>query len=137
MYNRSFKKWLDDNDIIIYSTYNEGKSVIAERFSRTLKNKICKYMKTVSKNVYFDVLDIVDKYNNTYHRTSKMKPIDIKSDSYVECSVDSNDKDPKFKVSDHVGISKYKNFFAKAYPPNWSEEIFVLSKFHRLMLLVI
>ena len=76
-------------------------------------------MTAVSKNVYFDVLgDIVDKYNSTYHRTIKMKPIDVKSDSYAEYNVDSNDKDPKFKIGDHVRISKYKNVFAKGYTPN-------------------
>ena len=86
-------------------------------------------MTAVSKNVYFDVLDdIVDKYNSTYHRTIKMKPIDVKSDSYAEYNVDSNDKDPKFKIGDHVRISKYKNIFAKGYTPNWLEEVFVISK---------
>ena len=80
-YYKSFKKWLDDNDIRIYST-NEGKSVVADEFIWTLKNRIYKHMIDVSKNVYFDVLDdIVDKYNNTYHRTIKIKPIDIKSSS--------------------------------------------------------
>ena len=105
-YNSSFKKWLEDNDIEMYSTYNEGKSVAAERFIRTLKNKIFKHMAAVSKNVYFDVLDdTVDKHNNTYHRTIKMKPIDVKPDFYVEYHVDSNEKDPNFKVGDHVRIS--------------------------------
>ena len=67
-----------DNDISMYSTYNEGKSVVAERFIRTLKNKIYKHMTAISKNVCFDVLDdIVDEYNNTYHKTIKMKPVDI------------------------------------------------------------
>ena len=76
-------------------------------------------MTAVSKNVYFYVLnDIVDKYDNTYHRTIQMKPIDAKSDSYVEYNVDSNEKDPRFKVGDHVGMSKYKNIFAKGYTPN-------------------
>ena len=111
------------------STYNEGKSVVAERFIRTLKNKIFKHMTAVSKNVYFDVLDdIVNKYNNTVHRTIKMKPIDVTSDSYAEYNEDSNKKDPKFKVGDHVRVSKYKNIFAKGYTRNWSEEVFVVSK---------
>ena len=113
----------------MYSTYNEGKSVVAERFIKTLKNKIYKYMTAVSKNVYFDVLNyIVDKYYNTFHRTIKIKSIDIKSDSYGEYNVDSNEKDPRFKVGDHVRISNYKNIFAKGYTPNWSEELFVICK---------
>ena len=86
-------------------------------------------MAAVSKNVYFDVLDdIVDKYNNTYHRTIKMKPIDVKSDSFAECNEESNEKHSKFKVGDDVRISKYKNIFAKGYAPNWSEEIFVIKQ---------
>ena len=78
-YNSSFKKWLKDNDIEMYSTHNERKSVVAERFISTLKNKIYKHMTAVSKNVYIDKLDdIVNEYNNTYHRTIKMKPIEVK-----------------------------------------------------------
>ena len=112
----------------MYSTHNEGTSVVAERFIKTLKNKIYKHMKAISKNVYFNVLDdIVDEYNNTYHRTIRMKPIDLKSDS-IEYNEESNEKDPKFKVGDHVRISKYKNIFAKGYTPNWSKEVFVISK---------
>ena len=99
--NRFLKRFLKINNIEMYSTYNEGKYVVAERFIRTLKNKIFKHMTAVSKNVYFDVLDdIVNKYNNTVHRTIKMKPID----SYAEYNEDSNEKEPKFKVGDHVRI---------------------------------
>ena len=126
-YNSLFKKWLKENHIKMYSTYNEAKSAVAERFIKTLKNKIYKHMTAVSKNVYFHVLDdIVDKYNNTFHKIIKMKPIDFKSDSYGEY-VDSNEKDSN-EVGDHVRISKYKNIFAKVYTPNWSEEIFIISK---------
>ena len=113
----------------MYSTYNEKQSVVAEKLIRTLKNKICKHMAAVSENVYFDVLDdIADKYNNTVHRTIKMKPTDVTSDSYAEHNQDSNLTKPKFKVGDHVRISKYKNIFAKGYTQNWSEEVFVVSK---------
>ena len=113
----------------MYSTYNEGKSVVAERFIRTLKNKIFKHMTAVSKNVYFDALDdIVNKYNNTVHRTIKIKPTDLTYDSYAEYNEDCNKKDIKFKVGDRVRISKYQNTFAKGYTQNWSEEIFVISK---------
>ena len=123
-YNSSFKKWLQDNDIAMFSTHNEGKSVVAERFIRTLKNKIYKYVTSISKNVYIDKLDdIVNEYNNTYHRTIKMKPIDVKDNTYINIG-----KDPKFKVGDLVRISKYKNIFAKGYTPNWCEEIFVIKE---------
>ena len=105
------------------------KSVVAETFIRTLKYKIFKDITAVSKNVYFDVLgDIVNKYNNTVHRTIKMKPIDVTSDSYAEYNEDSNVTKPKFKVGDHVKISKYKNIFAKGYTQNWSGEVFIISK---------
>ena len=83
----------------MYSTYNEGKSVVVDRFVRTLKNKIYKNMTAISKNVYIDVLThILDEYNNTYHRTIKMKSIDVKSDSFAEYNEESNEKDPKFKI---------------------------------------
>ena len=120
---------VEENDIKIYSTYNEEKSVVAEKFIRTLKNKIYNHATAVSKNVYFNIFnDVVDNYNNTYHRTIKMKPSDVRSDSCTEYSVDYNEKDPKFKVGYHVRISKYKNTFAKGYTPNWSEEVFVIKK---------
>ena len=113
----------------MYSTYNEGKSVFTERFIRTLKSKIFKHMGAVSKNVYFDVLDdILNKYNNTVHRTIKMKPIDVTADSYTKYNEDFNVTKPKFKVGDHVRISKYKNIFAKGYTQDWLEEFFVFSK---------
>ena len=113
----------------MYSIYNEGKLVIAERSIKTQKTKIYKYMTSISKNVYFDKLDdILDEYNNTYHRTIKMRPVDVKDDTYIDFEKQVNDKDPKFKVGDHVRISKYKNIFAKGYTPNWSEEVFVISK---------
>ena len=128
-YNQSFKDFLKINNIEMYSTYNEGKSVAAERFVRTLKNKILKHMTTISKNVYIDVLnDIVNKYNNTIHKNIKMKPIDVTNDSYIEYNEDSNKKNPKFKVDDHVRISKYKNIFAKGYVPNCLEEVFIVNK---------
>ena len=86
-------------------------------------------MTALSKNIYFDLLDdIVNKYNNTVHRTIKKKPIDIMDDYYVESHENPNKKDPKFKVGDHVRISKYKNIFATGYTPNWSEEAFGISK---------
>ena len=85
-------------------------------------------MATISKNVYIDVLnDIVNNYNNTVHKTIKIKPIDVTGDSYVEYNEDSNKKTPKFKVGDRVRISKYKNIFAKGYVPNWSEEVFIVN----------
>ena len=103
--------------------------VVAQRFLRTLKNKIDIYMTSVSKNVDIDKLDdIVNEYDNTYHRTIKMKPVDVKDNTYIDFKKEVNDKDPKFKVGDRLRISKYKNIFAKGYTPNWSEEVFVISK---------
>ena len=118
----------------MYSTNNEGKSVVAERFIRTLKNKICKYMTSISKNVYIDKSDDIGrKYNNTYHTSIKMKPVDVKDNTYIDFKKEVNDKDPKFKIGDHVRISKYKNIFAKGYMPNWSEEIFIIKKIKNIV----
>ena len=128
-YNNFFKKWLKDNDIEMYSIHNEEKSVVAERFIRTLKTKIYKYMTSISKNVYIDKLDhIVNEYNNTYHRTSKMKLVDVTDNTYIDSTELHSNKDPKFKVGDLVRISRCKNIFAKGYTPNWSEEVFVNKK---------
>ena len=128
-YNNVFKKWLLDNDIIMYSTYNEGKSVVAERFIRTLKNKLYKHMTATGKNVYYDVLDdVVNKYNNAKHRTIKMKPIDVKNDHKRVYIDEHNEKDNRFKVGDRVRRSKFKNIFAKGYTPNWSKEILIVDK---------
>ena len=129
LYNNKFKRFLKENDIEMYSTFNEGKSVVAERFIKTLKNKIYKHMTYIGKNVYFNVLDdIVKKCNNTVHSSIKMKPKDVTDDSFPEYIEESNKKDPKFKIGDHIRTSKYKNVFAKGYTPNWSKEIFFINK---------
>ena len=129
-YNNILKKWLSDNDIIMYSTYNEGKSVVAERFIRTLKSKLYKHMTAIGKNVYYDVLDdVVNEYNNTKHSTIKMKPIDVRDNNNKRVYIDEhNEKRSRFKVGDRVRISKFKNIFAKGYTPNWSKEIFIVDK---------
>ena len=135
--NSSFKKWLEDNDIEIYSIHNKGKSVVAERFIGTLKTKIYKYMASISENVYINKLDDTVNECNTYHRTIKMKPVDVKDNAYIDwielhSNKEVNDKDRKFKVDDHVRISKYKNIFAKEYTPNWPEEVFVIKELKKL-----
>ena len=110
-YNNYFKEWLKDNDAEMYSIHNEGISVVVKKFIRTLKNKIYKYMSAISKNVYIDKLDdIVNECNNTYHRTIKMKPADVNNNTYIDFEKEVNNKDPKFKIGDHVRISKYKIF---------------------------
>ena len=104
---------------------NVIKIIFAERFIRTLKAKIYKYMTLVLKNVYIDKIDdIVSEYNNTYHGKIKMKPVDVKDNTYIDFEREVNNKNPKFKVGDRVRISKYKNIFTKGYMPNWSEEVF-------------
>ena len=131
-YNSTFKKLLKDNDTEMYSIHNEGKFVVAERFIRPLKTKIYKYMTSISKNLFIDKLDdIVNEYNNTYHITIKIKPFVIKDNTYIDSmklhsmELHSN-RGPKFKVGDHVRISKYKNIFAKGYTPSWSEKVFLI-----------
>ena len=117
------------NNIEMYSTRNEGKSAVAERFMWNFKNKVYKHMTSARKNVYIDKLDdIVNVYNNAYHGTIIMKPVDVKDNAYINFGKEFNGKEPKFKVWDHVRISKYKNPFAKCYTPDWSEELFVIEK---------
>ena len=107
-------------DVIeIYSTHSEVKSVVAERITRILKNKIYKYMTLISKNVYIDKLDeIVNKYNNKYHIIIKIKFVHVKSRTNIDFNKENNTEDPKFKVGDNVRISKYKNLFAEDCTPN-------------------
>ena len=127
-YNNVFKKWLSDNDVIMHSTYNESKSVIAEIFIRTLKNKLYKHTTAIGKNVYYDVLDdVVNEYNSNKHSTIKMKPIDVIDNKRVYID-EHNEKDSRFKVDDRVRICKFKNIFAKGYTPNWSKEIFIVDE---------
>ena len=122
------KSWLEKNALEMYSTHNEGK----------LPVPIYKYMTSISKNVYIDKLDdIVDKYNNTYHSTIKMKPLDVKSCTYISSIKEINGKDPKFKIGDIARILKYKNIFAKGYVPNWSEDVFVIKKIKKHSAVVI
>ena len=100
------KLWLEKNVIEMYLTHNEGKSVVAERFIRTFKDKIYKFMPSISKNRY----------------------IDVKLTTHIDFDKKNNKENPEFKVGDHVRISNYKNIFAKVYVPNWSEEVFVIKK---------
>ena len=120
-YNGSMKSWLQDNDTEMYSIHNEGKSSFVERFITTLKNKIYKYMTSISKNVYIGKLDdIGNEYSNTYNT--------VKINTHIDFGIENNDKDPKFEVGDHVWISKYRNIFVKGYFPNCSKEVFVIKK---------
>ena len=113
----------------MYSTYNEGKSVVAERFIRTLKNKLYKHITVTGKNVYYDALDdIRNEYNNTKHSTIKIKPKDVGYNSKRVYIDEHNQKDSRFKVGDRVRICKFKDIFAKGYTPNWSREIFIINK---------
>ena len=126
----------------MYSTNNEGKSVVAERFIKTLKSKIYKYMTETTKNVYiYELYDIVKEYNNTYHTSIKMKAVDVKDNTYIGFEKEVNDKNPKFKVGDYVIISTYKSIFAKGYLPIGLKKYLLLVKlkiqFHGHMLLMI
>ena len=113
----------------MYSTYKKRKSVVAERFMRTLKNKVYKYITSTSKNMYVDKLDdIVNKYNNAYYRTIKMKAVDLKLSTYIDFNKENDKENPKFEVDDHVKTSKHKSIFAKDYVSNWSKEVFVIEK---------
>ena len=121
-YNHVFKRWLSNNDMIMYSTFNEGKSVIVERFIRALKNKLYKHMTATGKNVYYVLDDVVNQYDNTKHSTIKMKPKDV---GYID---KHNKKSARYNVGDRARISRFKNIFAKGYTLNWSREIFIINK---------
>ena len=121
------KSWLKKNGIKMYLPHKEGKPVIAERFIKTLKNKVYKCATSVSKNIYIDKLDdIVNQYNNTYHSKIKMKPVDVKSNTYIDSSKEIDNKNLKLKIGDTLRISKYENIFAKGCTPHWFEEVFVI-----------
>ena len=111
----------------MYSIRNEQKSVVAERFIRTLNDKIYKYMTSISTNVQIDKLDdLVKKYLDTYHSKNKMKPVNVKSNTYMNTFKEINNKDPKFKIGDIVRIPKHKNIFGRGYVSNWSKEVSVI-----------
>ena len=113
----------------MYSTHNEGESFVSEIFMRNLENKTCKYMASISNNVYVNKLDdIVSVRNNIYHSTIKMKPASVKSSTSFDFNVENHDEDPKFEVADHVRISKHRNIFVKSCNLNWSGEVFVIKK---------
>ena len=113
----------------MYSTLNERKSVVAEIFNRILKKKNYVSITSISKNVYINKLDdIVNKYNNAYHRAIKMKSVDVKPNTYINSTKEIDDKDPNFKIGDIIRIWKYKNVFQKDNVPNWSENVFVNKK---------
>ena len=119
------QEWLDNNDILMHSTYNKGKSVIAERFIKTLKSKIYKKMTTNDSKSYLPYLNkLVDQYNNTYHHSIGKKTINADYSALAE-NTESNSKAPKFQVNDRVRITMYKNIFSKGYTENWSGEIFI------------
>ena len=113
----------------MYSTFNESKSVLAERIIRTLRNTLYKHMTATGKNVYYHVLyDIVNEYNNTRHNTINMKPKDVKNDNKRVYINEHNKKSARDNVGDRVRISIFKNIFAKGYTPNCSREIFIINK---------
>ena len=97
-YNRSMKSWLQDNDIEMYSTYKEGKFVLAERLIRTLKSEIYIYMTSTSKNLHIDKYRWINKYNNRYHSSIKIKLVDVKSIIYIDFGLENNDKDTKLML---------------------------------------
>ena len=127
-YNRTMKSEIEEIEIEMYLTHDEGKSFVAGRFIKTSKNEIHKYMTSISKNMYIDKLNIVNKYNNIYHTTIKKNPSALNQAYILTLNKENNKEGSNFKVGDIVRISKYKNIFAKGFVPNWSEEVFVIKK---------
>ena len=133
-FNRSMKLWSEFNDIEIYTANYRGKSVVAERFIRALKNKTYKSMTSVSKKVHIDKLvEILYKYNNKYHSTIKMKDVVVNLSTSIDFSKENNKEHPKFKVGNDVRISKYKSIFVKGYTQDWSELVFVIRKVKKIL----
>ena len=129
IYNRPMKSWLEKNDTEMYSIHNEGKSVVVERLIRTLKNKIYKYMTSISKNVNTDKLDyIFDKCNNKYHSAIKMKPVNVKSSTYIDSSKKIIIKILNLKLVILLEYQHGVSIFGKGYTPNWCEEVSVIKK---------
>ena len=125
-YNKLMSEWLENNDIFIFLTNNEGKSVITERFIKTLKAKIYKKTTANDSKTYLSYLNkMIDQYNNTYHHSINKKPINADYSALTEPN-ETNSKVPKFKVNDEVRIAKYKNIFIKGYTENWSRGIFII-----------
>ena len=125
-YNKLMQEWLGNNDILMYSTHNEGKSVIAERFIKILMSKIYKKMTANDNKSYLPYLNrLVGQYNNTYHHFINKKPINADCSAFTK-KIETNPKALKFKVNDRVRITKWKNIFNKGYTKNWSREILIL-----------
>ena len=117
-YNSLMQKCLDDNDILLYSRYNEAKSVIAEEFIKTWKGKSYIKMAANDNKCYLGYLiKLVDKYKNTYYRSISKKAIDVDYSALTE-KVESSQKTPKFKADDRARITKHKNTFSKGYTEN-------------------
>ena len=129
-YNKIFKKWLNDNNIEMYSTFNEGKAVVIERFNRTLKNKMLKYFTANGTYKYIDILSsLINEYNNKKHSSTKLSPNELYFNGKKNYLTKKKNKIPisyDFKIGDKVRISKFKKKFEKGYTPNWTEEIFII-----------
>ena len=136
-YNTHMKKVLSSNNVLLYSTENEEKSSIVERWNRTMKRKMWMYFTANNTHKYIDILpQLVEKYNNTYHRSIKCKPVDARKGGNYDHVFEAlfakpnreKKKVPKFHVGDRVRIGKKKSTFEKGYTSNWSEEIFIIDK---------
>ena len=120
------QEWLDNNDFLMHCIRNGGKSVIAERFMKTLKSKIYKKMTANDSKLYLPYLNkLVDQYSHAYHHSIIKKPINANSSGSTE-NIEPNPKAPKFKVNNILRITKYENIFSKGYTENWSREIFII-----------
>ena len=135
-YNKTFKKYLEQNDIHMYSTHNEGKAVVVERFNRTIKTRMWKYFSANSTTRYFDILPaLLQQYNHSVHRSTGMTPHDAsqkenEEEVRIKLQGKSRARAPKakFRIGEQVRIAKLKRHFEKGYSPNWTEEVFVVDQ---------
>jgi hypothetical protein len=132
-YSTVFKKFLKENDIIIYSVYNENHSAVVERFNRTLKEAMWRKFDENDNQKWMKMLpELLYEYNNKVHSTIKMTPNEASKDKNEDelstRMTTANDKkqNPKFKVGDRVRISRIKKHFEKGYTINWSIELFTI-----------
>ena len=135
-YNKDMTAWLKDENILRYSTHGEHKSAIAERFNRTLEERIRRRFTAENTRNWIDTLDeLLSKYNNSYHSTIRMRPVDAskKGNEFVvwENSFKNDEhhkKSSKFKIGETVRISRIKSIFEHGFLPNWSEQIYKIHK---------
>ena len=137
-FNKEVKTLLKKHDITIYSTENDEKCSVVERWNRTIKTKLWKYFTANGTRKYIDILDaLIEKYNNTFNRAIGMTPVEARKPGnhsvvfrnlYEKKMAELGEKRPKFKVGDKVRLGVKKDLFEKSYVINWSDRIYIIKR---------